>query len=426
VRYSESHWPYASFSNGYLSFSPDGKSIGLWLASWSGSSEFWIVPYPSGQPHRAFVLEDGVYPFHWMPDGRQIVFGGILPGTIGSDLHVADISSGRILPITKTTQDALQPAISPDGKRIAFTVSERDFDLLQLSVADPALKALVRSSLNDFSPAWSPIGSQLGFVSDRTGLQQIWVKSVNDGWERPLVSPKDLGRTWISSFGDLSFSPDGQRLAFIASRAGTHSIYLFNYAGGPLIKLLTRTDEERAPSWSPDGNSIAFALNKEGQWWLATASSGGDGTASLLRQLPAIHDLRWSPNGNFIACSTRDKLLLVSPDGQQTKTLSNAQWITFDWQSDGAGLIGIIRHPDGSRFLASVHAASGEVREINALDLPSIAEVGRLSISRQTQQIAVAVSKPRGNIWMLEGFPGAEETIAERIRNFFNLRTAAK
>ena len=300
VSYAESHWPYASFSNGYVSFSPDGKSIGLWLASWSGASEFWIVPYPTGQPRRALVLEDGVYPFHWMPDSRRIVFGGILPGTIGSDLHVADISSGRILPITKTTQDALQPAISPDGKRIAFTVSERDFDLLQLSVADPSLKALVRSSLNDFSPAWSPVGSQLGFVSDRTGVQQIWVKSVSDGWERPLVSPKDLSRTWISSFGDLSFSPDGQRLAFTASRAGTHSIYLFNYAGGPLIKLLTRTDEERAPSWSPDGNSIAFTLNKEGRWWLATASSGGNSTASLVRQLPSIHDLRWSPNGDFI------------------------------------------------------------------------------------------------------------------------------
>ncbi|MBV8812513.1 MAG: PD40 domain-containing protein [Acidobacteriaceae bacterium] len=353
-----------------------------------------------------------------MPDGHRILFGGVLPGTIGSDLHTADVGSGHILAITKTTQDALQPAISPDSKRIAFTISEHDFDLLQFSVADPTLKPLLASSLNEFSPAWSPLGSQLGFVTDRMGLQQIWVKSVGDGWERPLVSPKDLGRSWISSFSDLSFSPDAQRLAFVASRAGTHSIYLFNYAGGPLIKLLTRTDEERAPSWSPDGNSLAFAVNKNGQWWLATASSGGNTTPSLLRQLPSIHDVRWSPTGNFIACNTRDTLFLISPDGHQMRAISIAQWITFDWQNDGATLIGVLRHADARRSLVSLDIESGAVRDISAVDLPSVAEIGRLSISRQSQQIAIAVSKPRGDIWMLEGFPGAESVLG-RLRNTF-------
>ena len=418
LKYRDSRWPYASFSNGHVSFSPDGKAIGLWLASWGGSSEFWVIPYPAGQPRRAFTFEDGIYPFHWMPDGHRILFGGVLPGTIGSDLHTADVGSGHILAITKTTQDALQPAISPDSKRIAFTISEHDFDLLQFSVADPTLKPLLASSLNEFSPAWSPLGSQLGFVTDRMGLQQIWVKSVGDGWERPLVSPKDLGRSWISSFSDLSFSPDAQRLAFVASRAGTHSIYLFNYAGGPLIKLLTRTDEERAPSWSPDGNSLAFAVNKNGQWWLATASSGGNTTPSLLRQLPSIHDVRWSPTGNFIACNTRDTLFLISPDGHQMRAISIAQWITFDWQNDGATLIGVLRHADARRSLVSLDIESGAVRDISAVDLPSVAEIGRLSISRQSQQIAIAVSKPRGDIWMLEGFPGAESVLG-RLRNTF-------
>ncbi|HZS55756.1 MAG TPA: protein kinase, partial [Bryobacteraceae bacterium] len=416
IRYSNPNWSHRSFSKGYLSFSPDGKSIGLWLAAWSGSSEFWVIPYPEGQPRRAFTFEDGIYPFHWMPDSRRILFGGILPQTVGSDLHIVDLSSGRIVAISKTTRQALQPAISPDSKHIAFTVADKDFDLLQLSVTDPKPKGLVTSSLNEFSPAWSPIGSQLGFVTDRTGIPQIWVKSVAEGWERPLVVAKDLGRSWISSFNDLSFSADGQRLAFVASRAGTRSTYLFNYAGGPLVKLITPMYEEHAPSWSPDGNSLAFAMNKNGQWWLATASSSGNSSPSLLRELPSIHDVRWSPTGKVIACNTRDALFLISPDGAQMQTINNAQWITFDWQNDGSRLIGILRHADGSRLLASVEVPSGTLHEIATLDLPSVAEIGRLSISRDGQQIAVAVSKPRGDIWMLEGFPGSEN-IFKRLRD---------
>ncbi len=422
VRYRDNHWPYISFSEGYVGFSPDGKSIGIWLASGRGYSELWTIPYPAGQPHRALTFEDGVYPFQWMPDGRRILFGGVLPGTIGADLHIADLTSGEILPITKTTQDALQPAISPDSKRIAFTVSEHEFDLLQFTAADRTLKPLVASSLNELSPAWSPLNSQLAFVTDRTGTQQIWVKSVDEGWEHPLVSAKDLGRSWVSSFGDLSFSADGQRLAFTASHAGTHSIYLFNHAGGPLIQLLSHVEEQRSPTWSPDGNTLAFALNRNGQWWLATASSSGNTAPSLIRQLPSIHDVRWSPAGNLIACDTRDTLFLISPDGQPSKAASNAQWITFDWQKDGSGLIGIVRHPDGSRFLASLDVATGSVQELGALNLPSVAEIGRISLSRQTQRIALAVGKPRGNIWMLEGFSGPENLLDSVLSSFLPQR----
>jgi eukaryotic-like serine/threonine-protein kinase len=413
-RYAQGDWSRRSFSRGYLSFSPDGKSIGVWLATGSGLSEFWVLPYPTGQPRRAFTFPDGVYPFQWMSDSRRILFGGALPGSIGSDLHIADLESGRFLSITKTTQEAEQPAISPDSKHIAFTVAERDFDLLQLSADDPTLKPLIATSRSEYSPAWSPVGSQMAFATDRTGTAQIWLKSISDGWERPLVSAKDLGRTWISSFDDLSFAADGQRLAFAVGRAGSHSIYLFNSAGGPLIQLTAETDEERAPSWSPDGNSLAFAVNTKGAWWLATASSGGGSALKLLRKFPSLHDVRWSPTGNLIACNTRNALFLVSPDGEQMKAISTAEWLTFDWQKSGATLVGILRHPDGKRLIASLEVATGTLTEIAALDLPSVASIGRISIAADSRQIALAASKPRGDIWMLEGFPGTE-TVFERL-----------
>ena len=184
-----------------------------------------------------------------------------------------------------------------------------------------------------------------------------------------------------------------------------------------LTRLLSRIEEAREPSWSPDGNSLAFALNRNGQWGLAIASSGGNTTPSLIRQFPSIHDVRWSPAGNVIACSTSDELFLVSLDGQTVKSISNTQWITLDWNKDGSGLVGIVRRTDGSRVLASVDVASGNVQELGMLDLPSAAEIGRISVSRRNQRIALAVSKPRGDIWMLEGFSGPENMLQSALHS---------
>ena len=244
-------------------------------------------------------------------------------------------------------------------------------------------------------------------VHQRSGRvsSTIWLKSFPDGWERPLVTADNLARSWVSSFGDLSFSPDGQRLAFSVSRSGGHSVYVFNSAGGPLIKLTPGFDDERAPAWSPGEETIAFAANIKGAWWLATASSSG-GAPNLLRRVPSIRDLRWSPRGDSIACNTRDALLLLSADGSQVRATLRGDWLTFDWSKDGSHLLGIVRSHSGKRTVVKVEAAAGHAIELGDLDLPPAAEIGRMSVAADGESVAVAVSKPRGDIWLLQGFPG--------------------
>ena len=424
-RFRASGLPHRSFTRGYLAFSPDGKSLGAWVATWSGESEFWVIPRAEGAARRAFAFADGIYPFSWMPDGRRIVFGGVMPGTSGADLHFVDLDSGRFEPITKTTQDAVQPAVSPEGQRIAFTVREHDFDLLELSAEGGGMRQVLASSRNETSPAWSPVGSQLAYATDRTGTSEIWLKSLQDDWERPLITEKDFGRKWISSFSDLAFSTDGQRLAFTISRAGGHSIYLFNSAGGPPIKLTTAQDEERSPSWSADGNWVAYATHAKGSWWLAKTSSGGNGAPALLAQFPAIREVHWSPSGGLIACSTRENLFLVSAEDNQTKLASKGEWLAFDWLKDGSAILGIERRPDGTRVLASLDVHTGLTKELGALDLPSTAEVERLSVAPDKRRMAVAISKPRGDIWMLEGFPGSRTYFQQFWENISAKRSAA-
>jgi Tol biopolymer transport system component len=172
-----------------------------------------------------------------------------------------------------------------------------------------------------------------------------------------------------------------------------------------LIKLTPGFADERAPAWSPGEETIAFATNVKGAWWLATASSSG-GAPDLLRRVPSIRDLRWSPHGNLIACNTRDSLLLISADGRQVQATLPGDWLTFDWSKDGSHLIGIVRNRSGKRTVVKVEAEGGHALDLGDLDLPPAAEIGRMSMAADGESIAVAVSKPRGDIWVLQGFPG--------------------
>ncbi|MGH9663742.1 MAG: protein kinase domain-containing protein, partial [Bryobacteraceae bacterium] len=131
-RYTAAPFDSANYRTAYLQFAPAGKSLGVWLARWDGGSEFWILPYPDGQARRSFTMIHGSYPFSWMPDGRRIVFGGRMPGLTGANLAIADTNNGSMRPVTMTTRDAMEASASPDGRRIAFTASEDDFDLVQV------------------------------------------------------------------------------------------------------------------------------------------------------------------------------------------------------------------------------------------------------------------------------------------------------
>ena len=402
--------PFASnrYQFGYLAFAPDGKAIGAWLSRPDGGSEFWVLPYPEGAPREPFSFILGTYPFSWMPDSRNVVFGGMVPGSVGADLQMVDTRQGRLRPVSMLTRDAIQATVSPDGKTVAFNAAEDDFDLMSVPLDGSPVRRLLATPRNELDPVWSPSGDQLAFTTDRTGTSQIWWKSLREGWERPLVTERDFGQSWVASFGEPNFSPDGRRIAYSVASSSGHSVYLSSVAGGKPIRLSRDSNDEQSPTWNGDGSWVAYLKNANGGWALVKAQSGGDSPSVLLREGCLPSHPKWDRHtGRGVAVMTAEGLTLVSEDGKSSRILSKSRWLVFGWSHDAKLLYGITQSADRRRMIASVDAETGTEKVIGELQLPAASEVRGFSLAPDGQGFATSASRPSGAIWTLEGFQRA-------------------
>ena len=412
-------WPAAPFKSGkyqsgYLRFSPGGKTLGAWLARWDGASDFWSLPYPDGPPRLAFSMALGAYPFSWMPDGRRLVFGAVLPGSVGADLFMADAADGRVRQVSSLTRDTNQPAVSPDGKTIAFQAADAHYQVVSVALDGSPPRSLIFTLHDEFDPMWAPLaGEQLVFVTDRTGVSQIWLKSVREGWERPLVTEKDFGRSWIAEFREPNFSPDGRRIAYTVAAGNGHSIYVSAVAGGKPLRLSPDSTDERSPTWSGDGGWIAFLRNVNGRWTLVKARSGGGDQPVEVRAGCTPTHPKWNHHDNRIAVTTPEGLTLVSEDGKESSLVSSGLWLVYGWSLDDKMLYGIKRLADGRRVVASVDPEQRVEKTVGDLQLPAAAEVTGFSMAADGKSFATSFSRPGGDIWVLRGFekPGVMERL---------------
>jgi Tol biopolymer transport system component len=318
----------------------------------------------------------------------------------------------QISALTCTTH---QPAVSPDGKTIAFQAAEDHFEIVSVPLDGAAPQSMIFTSRNEYDPMWTPFSAeQLVFVTDRTGVSQIWLKSLRDGWERPLVTEKDFDRSWIAEFREPQFSPDGRRIAYTVTATNGHSICVSAVAGGKPLRVSPDSTDERSPTWSGDGAWIAFLQNVNGRWTLVKARSGGGDRPTPLHAGCTPTHPKWNYHNDWIAATTSEGLTLISDDGKQSNPVSPGDWLVYGWSLDGKMLYGIKRLPDGHRVVASVDPEKRVEKTIGDLQLPVAAIVHGFSMAADGKTFVTSYSRPGGDIWVLRGFerPG----VGERLR----------
>jgi Tol biopolymer transport system component len=158
---------------------------------------------------------------------------------------------------------------------------------------------LIASTRDDTNPQYSPDGSRIAFTSSRAGTDAIWV-SDSDG-SNPVQVTDVKAET-----GTPRWSPDGRYLAFDSMKSGSEDIYVVPSQGGPIRRMTPESSEEDMPSWSRDGRWIYFYSDRSGgtDVWKVPASGG-----------PAV---AVTTNGGADAFESRDgKFIYYTKWGQQ-------------------------------------------------------------------------------------------------------------
>jgi serine/threonine protein kinase/Tol biopolymer transport system component len=204
--------------------------------------------------------------------------------------------------------------------------------------ADPVRMAALTYSGADQSPAASPDGRTIAFVSARDGVNRIWLRQLATGDEAALTTGNDFAPR---------FSPDGASILFARREPdGSSALYRVPVLGGQPRKLVDLAFEG---DWSPDGTRLAFVRqHKSGDWRLGIAAADGSGIRESPDVMPtSIHGPRWSPDGMSIVVSQSgiqatlsDRLLVFHAATLASSTVEAAepgglisivQWLGIDF-----------------------------------------------------------------------------------------------
>ena len=408
-RYRTPPFPETFTRSGSVEFSRDGSKIAVLVERQDGTdfkSEIWIVPYPAGTPHRVLEHARDVSGgrVSWAPDNRHLVLDSVFFDRPGTHLYLADAEGGTLRPITTGTVDEQSPSVSPNGGRIAFAAGSDDFDLIQFALDGADVHTLLASSRSETRPAWSPAGTQIAYVTNARGTPEIWIRSVEEGWARPVVKRDSEGSVSWQSLGRPSFSPDGQRIVYEV--IGTkHTVWVASVADGRGVPLDQESPDQHSPAWSPDGNWVAYQRLQDGKWELVKVALGGGKPVRLADATPGGGDITaWSPSGEWIAHVVGETLRLTSADGQTQKTLSGSPPAAFGFSLDAASLYAVRHATNGTWVLVAFDVRSGQERRVADLHLPPRATLSGFSLHPNGKSFATGVGIARHDIWLLEGF----------------------
>jgi Tol biopolymer transport system component len=247
-----------------------------------------FVASPAGSPTRRLTRDFAQdHEPTWAPRGDELAFTSTRNGRL--ELFTMRSDGGAVRSLTVSPAQEFEPDWSPDGRLVAFASGRggatgplgpkgQPASLYAVRPDGNGLVRLTRSPGYDGDPAWSPDGTRIAFVSDRSGTSDVWVVDADGGHLARLTSVDGAERpTWSPTGGRIVFGHDDS--------SGSSGLYVMNADGSGLGRLLS--GDGREPAWSPDGSWIAFVSDRDGHPNLYVTTPDG------ARLVQLTHD--WAP-----------------------------------------------------------------------------------------------------------------------------------
>jgi Tol biopolymer transport system component len=219
------------------SWSPDGRYFAI-AAKHGGQDDLVIFDVPHDRVHRRIKVPlSGITNPSWSPDGRRLVFTGYAGGL--SDLFVINADGTGLERLTQDKYAELHPAWSPDGRTIAFatdrgprtSLATLRFGPLSIALyhlADGRVELLDHMSGENINPQWAPDGASLAFISDRTGVTNVFLYDLGNHqvYQLTNVFTGVAGITPISPA--ISWAAQADRLAITYYEKGNYDVYVID------------------------------------------------------------------------------------------------------------------------------------------------------------------------------------------------------
>ncbi len=217
-----------------LSWSPNGKLITL-AAKVGGEDAIYLFDVERKEVFRRLTFGlDGILSPSFSPDGSRIVFVGLDGGR--SDLFVTDVEGKKLERLTQDRFADRDPHWSGDGRYIAFTTDRGprtnfrtlEFGEFKIAIYDletDQIRVLPGQFGKNISPQWSPDGTKIAFVSDRTGISNIFMVDVATAESFQITNVLTGVSGITESSPPISWSRNGKRLIFTCFEQGGWNIY---------------------------------------------------------------------------------------------------------------------------------------------------------------------------------------------------------
>ncbi|OGB26469.1 MAG: Tol-Pal system beta propeller repeat protein TolB [Burkholderiales bacterium RIFCSPLOWO2_02_FULL_57_36] len=228
-------------------------------------------------------------------------------------LEIADSDGEGTHIALRSNEPIISPAWSPDGAKVAYVSFENKKPVVYVQDLVTRQRAVVANHKGSNSaPAWSPDGSKLAVALSRGGLTQIYLVNPDGSGLRQLTNTNGIAT-------EPQFSADGQHVYFTSDRTGGPQIYRMSTTGGEAQRVTFNGSYNISPRVSPDGKALAYISRRDGRFQLYVL----DLTNSQEQRLSdTVKDESpsFSPNGKYIMYATesgrRGTLAVVSVDGR--------------------------------------------------------------------------------------------------------------